>query len=124
MKNLLMLTVAMFIACAAYSQQYEVKKSSGFRFDVESGVETESVLTVEGQQFKIFETDKGTKYVKCISKAGKPYPVWVGTDTGDRFEDKAVYRSKSGSHCIFTLNKNGYPYPVWLTKQPEKLVKK
>ena len=106
----------MLLVCTIAANGQNYVKKGGFRFDVEKSTKTSETLTVENKTFDIYVTDKGAKFVKAISKAGKPYPVWIGADTGDKFEGRKVYVYKSNQHCYYKLTKSGFPYPVYLEK--------
>ena len=113
-KGLLFITAIIVFAVGAKAQEFEVKKSSGFKFDVDAGATTGENIIVDGKTFEMFETTSGSRYVKAVSKTGNLYPVWIGTDTGKFFESRKVYKSKSGSYCVFKLTKSGYPHATWL----------
>jgi len=99
------------------AQTFETVKKSGGGFDVESGTATGDTMTIDGKAFDLFETAKGSLYIKCKSrKSGRFYPVWIGQPANVRHEGKAVYMTKSGKYCIYKIGKSGNPYPVWLKR--------
>lgn len=113
---------AMFIiaiAKASTAQTFSKKTSSGGGFDTSVGMSTGESIKIDGETFNIFETESGSKYIKCTSpRTGSEYAVWVGTITTYEFEGRKVYQSRSGSFCVYKVSSNsGNPYPVWLDMQ-------
>tara|TARA_R110000822_G_scaffold127454_1_gene262941 strand:- start:6638 stop:7015 length:378 start_codon:yes stop_codon:yes gene_type:complete len=107
---LVLLSSFTFIVTA---QSFETVKKGGF--DIESGSDTGTTITIDSKVFELSETTKGTLYVKCLSnKTGSYYPVWIGQPANLRHEGKAVYKMKSGKHCIYKIGKGGNPYAVYL----------
>ena len=117
-----MLLIGMFtmaIAKASTAQTFTKKTSSGGGFDTSVGMSTGESIKIDGETFELFETNSGSKYMKCTSpRTGKEYAVWVGDLTTYEFEGRKVYQSRSGSFCVYKLSSNsGNPYPVWLDMQ-------
>ena len=117
-----MLLIGMFtmaIAKASTAQTFTKKTSSGGGFDTSVGMSTGESIKIDGETFNIFETESGSKYIKCTSpRTGNEYAVWVGTITTYEFEGRKVYQSRSGSFCVYKVSSNsGNPYPVWLDMQ-------
>lgn len=85
-------------------------------FNVESGErsQTEANITIDGKTFEVFESRSGSKYVKSVSKKGKPYPVWIGEASDVPYQGKKTRIYKSGTYGLLYLNKNGYPSVKWL----------
>lgn len=119
MKKAIFTLALVAIAASAFTQTFVTKTSKGGGFNVESGVSTGRSITIDGANFSLFETDKGSTYIKCTSpRTGKEYAVWVGKQTTHTHEGRKVYQSKSGSYCVYKISSNsGNPYPVWLDKQ-------
>ena len=108
----LLLAMALAITCSA---QTFTPASSGGGFRVDSGVSTGKYIAIDGQDFELFTTNKGSLYIKCESQAKKSnYAVWIGEETEHEYEGRTVYQSKKGSYCIYKISSNGNPYPVWL----------
>ncbi len=116
------LIIGMFVmafAKASTAQTFTQKTSGGGVFDTSVGVSSGEVITIDGQMFDVFETESGSKYIKCTSpRTGKEYALWIGELTTHKFEGRDVYKSKKGSFCVYKISSNtDNPYAVWLTKE-------
>jgi len=115
MKNVFFMFAIAF-ASVTFGQTLQAKSASGGGgFDVADGTPTGDVLSVDDEDFEIFTTASGSRYVKAVSpRSGDEYAVWVGSETQGTFEGRMVYESKSGAICVYKLTKSGFPYPQWL----------
>jgi hypothetical protein len=115
MKTIISILLLVFCATIVNAQKTFTEQKS-FNFDVSSGEATGLTITVEGKTFDLFTIGDDIMYVKCISKEGKEYPLWIGYPTEDVYNEYPVFQNKKGdAFCIFKLSKStGYPYPVWL----------
>lgn len=109
----LMIFVALLIGLSVSAQTF-TEKATGF--NVEEGMATGNIITVQGETFDLYKTDSGALYVIAISKKDTKYPSWIGRKTTSLFDDKDVYVTKNGNYCYYKLTNKGYPYPVWLKK--------
>lgn len=118
MKNAIFTFALIFAAITTNAQTFTALTAST-GFNVETGEPTGERFNVDGKTFDIYETGKGSKYIKCQSaKTGSSYPVWIGKETEFEHDGRKVYQSKKGSYCIYKLSdKTGNPYPVWLRMQ-------
>jgi|9_EtaG_2_1085328.scaffolds.fasta_scaffold170224_1 hypothetical protein len=117
MKKAIFTLALVAIAAIAFTQRTFVSKTSkGGGFNVESGLSTGRSINIDGTTFSLFETKKGSTYIKCKSpRTGNDYAVWVGKSTAHTHEGRKVYISNSGSYCVYKISSNsGNPYPVWL----------
>jgi len=96
------------------AQTFAAKASGGF--DANAGTLTTESMVIDGQSFSIHETDKGSKYIKCLSpRTGNDYAVWIGSETSHTHDGSKVYQSKKGTYCVYKISSNtGNPYPKWL----------
>ena len=119
MKKAIFTLALVAIATTAFTQTFVTKTSKGGGFNVESGVSTGRSIAIDGANFSLFETDKGSTYIKCKSpRTGEDYAVWLGKQTEYTHEGRKVYQSNSGSYCVYKISSNsGNPYPVWLEMQ-------
>jgi len=116
MKKAIFTLALVAIATTAFTQTFVSKTSKGGGFDVESGIETGRSINIDGATFSLFETPKGSSYIKCTSpRTGNAYAIWIGRETAHTHEGRKVYQSNSGSYCVYKISSNsGNPYPVWL----------
>jgi hypothetical protein len=115
MKRMLLFAMLFMVAGIA-SAQYTAKKTGGGDFGMGTAKLTDKTVTVENLKFEVWETKSGSEFVKALSKEGKEYPIWIGTETGDTFEGMPVRKSKNGSYFVLELTKAGQPRPFYLDK--------
>jgi hypothetical protein len=106
MKKYILSIVLLFVFNFAFSQYSIAPPANSSGFNVESGSKLQSPLVLDGETFDVFETVKGSKYVKLTSKKGNIYPYWIGEPNGDTFQNKEVRASKSGNLFTLRVNKN------------------
>ena len=120
MKRVFLTLALVAIATTAFTQRTFVSKTSkGGGFNVSSGLSTNRTIKIDNTTFDVFETPKGSSYIKCTSpRTGNEYAVWVGKSTEHTHKGRKVYISNSGSYCVYKISsKSGNPYPVWLDMQ-------
>ena len=119
MKKVFLTLALATIVTTAFTQTFVTKTSKGGGFDVSSGLSTNRTINIDNTTFNVFETPKGSSYIKCTSpRTGNEYAVWVGRETQHTHEGRKVYQSNSGSYCVYKISSNsGNPYPVWLDMQ-------
>ncbi|NQZ74537.1 MAG: hypothetical protein HRT61_00235 [Ekhidna sp.] len=118
MKKLLVMVAATLVSVAAFSQmEFTPKVSKGGGFDVSAGIDSGEAISIGGEVHKVFETEGGSKYIKCTSpKTGNEYAVWIGVETSHEYDGYKVYQMKSGAYCIYKVSvTSGNPYPVYLS---------
>jgi len=117
MRNYLFTLLFAIVAISITSAQtFTPKSNAGGGFNVESGEATSATFTCEGLTFDVFETKKGSAYIKQTSSKGSVYPVWIHTPTSHKFEGKTVYVTKNDSYCVYRKGKSGNIYCQWLDK--------
>ena len=114
MKRVISLLVLVFVFTAAVEAQTYTKKT--YSFDVEKYTEVVGEITIEGKSFDLYEAKTGTKFVKATNEDGVQYPVWIGSETEDKFEGSVVYVTKKGNPCYYELNELGWPKAIYLEK--------
>ena len=110
---LLLLLVSLFVSFNVSAQ-----------FDVASGTITGNEITIEGENYTISITDKGSEYIICNSPtSGNNYPVWIGKTTDKIYQGKPLRISKSGTYFIFIVStKSNNPYCKYIKKLSDELV--
>lgn len=93
--------------------------SASAQFDVTSGEDTKTSITIDSKDYPVLKTTKGSEYIICNSPRTKnDYAVWIGTATDKKYEGKEVRQSKSGKYFIFVISKNsGNPYCKYLKEE-------
>ena len=121
MRTLFLIMVALIVTSAVNAQTFEVKSGGkgGFNVDGPGITETKQLMDIDGESFVVWKTEKGAKFMKCLSpNSGNLYPVWVGEPTEHRYDGRVVYQMKSGTYCVYKVSaKTGNPYPVYLNKK-------
>lgn len=113
MRKFLLLLLASLFTCMVSAQ-----------FNVGSGTRTEKEITIQGKNYPVLVTDKGSEYIVCISPSTKnEYPVWIGTRTEETYEGQAVRLTSTGKRFIFVVSpKTRNPYCKYLKDKATELV--
>lgn len=83
--------------------QYTLANTST-SFDVHSGTNTGSTISVDGITFQVYESNG--RYVKLTHKNGHLYPYWIGKDTGILHNGKEVRASLTKDHFYLKVHTN------------------
>lgn len=98
----------------AQSLQFEEVKTTIRGFDVESGESTGLTITIDSEIYDVFATSKGSKYIKLTSSTGNLYPLWIGEETKESYNNKPVRITSKGKYFILLTGKSGNPYCKYL----------
>ena len=86
------------------------KSRSGFKIDKDLHSTTESI-EIEGKEFSIYKTSKGSPYIISIGTKGTEYPVWIGIEHETlTYKGEPIRLSSSGKMVELYLKSNGYPH--------------
>lgn len=114
MKHLLIiLLLAVTGLSSVQAQSFTEKQSSGF--DISTAVDNGITIDIEGETFDVYQTNKGSQFIKAVSSKGKDYPLWIGSKTTHEFDGKPVRQFNSGTYCYLHL-KDGKPRVKYLDK--------
>lgn len=115
-----LMLIFMFVSLALQGQDlsstYTDKQKTGKTFNVESGTKTAENIVIEGSTFSVYETSKGTKFLKGKTAEGQAYPIWIGEKTSETFQGYPVRIFKSGTKFYLKINGQGNPSPRYLAK--------
>lgn len=111
MKNFLILFV--IFSASLNAQTFTAK---GFKL-AETDKATDELINVWGNNYEVYKTASGSKFIKAISRTGTVYAVWIGEETEFQHEGETVRISKNGNYFILVISdKTGYPYCKYLDK--------
>lgn len=90
--------------------------SASAQFDVTSGEDTKTSITIDSKDYPVLKTTKGSEYIICNSPRTKnDYAVWIGEQTDKKYEGKPVRLTSSGKYFIFLISKKSKnPYCKYL----------
>lgn len=121
-KILIFLSIIVVFSLTAESQSQSRYVESSSSIGIAPGDKAiDETITVDGKHFQLYETKNKNRYIKCLSaKKGNHYAVWIGTLTGDHFDQRPVRKTSTGKPFVLKISeKSGNPYNVWLDEQNE-----
>ena len=94
-------------------------QAQGFSLASTSTSTTVGSIEIAGKKFDGGLSSTGSTYIMRTAKtSGKIYKSYIGTDTGKKYDNKAVYTANVKSiarYFFFSIGSTGYPKRNYLT---------